>query len=120
MPLKIITIAPNNNQAIAVSPLVTRLFHEVGETLSGISTYKINVNEFLNDSGEVVEDLPELNMNNNYFHVYVNGVLQMDDNFAYTAGEQGIGSLLMSIPEDTEIPAGTPIIMEIVNFYPQI
>lgn len=120
MPLKIITIAPNTNQALSVSPLVTRLFHEVVETLSGISTYKINANEFLNDSGEVVENLPELNLNNNYFHVYVNGVLQMDDNFAYTAGGQGIGSLLMSLPEETEIPAGTPIIVEIVNFYPQL
>ena len=92
----------------------------VEKTLSGVSTYKVNPADFLNDSGEVVEHLPELNMNNNYFHVYVNGVLQMDDNFAYTSGEQGIGSLLMSIPEDTVIPAGTPIIVEIVNFYPHI
>ncbi|WP_413366363.1 DUF4183 domain-containing protein [Lysinibacillus sp. 3P01SB] len=120
MPLKIISIAPNNNQAIAVTPLVTRLFHEVGETISGVSTYKINVNEFLNDAGEVVENLPVLNLNNHYFHIYVNGVLQMDDSFAYTAGEQGIGSLIMSIPEETEIPAGTPVIMEIINFYPQM
>lgn len=119
MPLKIITIA-NNTQTITLSPLVTRLFHEVGKTLSGVTTYKINVKDFFNDAGEIVEELPELNLNNNYFHVFVNGVLQMDENFAYTAGEQGIGSLLISVPEETVIPAGTPIIVEIINFYPKL
>ncbi|MBK3494480.1 DUF4183 domain-containing protein [Viridibacillus sp. YIM B01967] len=85
-----------------------------------MSTYKIGANDFLNDLGEVVEHLPELNLNNNYFHVFVNGVLQMDDIFAYTAGEQGIGSLIISIPEESQISAGSPVVVEIVNFHPKI
>lgn len=44
----------------------------------------------------------------------------MDENFSYTAGEYGIGSLLLSLPDDSEIPKGTPIIMETVNFHPEI
>lgn len=120
MALKIIKIAFIPKQSISASPVVTRLFHEVPETISLISTHKIDAADFLDDQGEVVQNLPTLNMNNSYFNVYINGVLQMDDNFAYTAGESGIGSLLISLPEDAEIPKGTPIIIEIINFNPEI
>jgi hypothetical protein len=44
----------------------------------------------------------------------------MDDNFAYTAGEEGIGNLLISIPDGSEIAAGTPIILEVINFNPSL
>lgn len=120
MALKIIKLALVPKQSISASPIVTRLFHEVTETISGISTYKINASDFFDDRGELVDHLPPLNMNNSFFNVFINGVLQMDDNFAYTAGESGIGSLLISLPEDAEIPKGTPIIIEIVNFNPEI
>lgn len=119
MPLKIIKLAMNIPQNITTSPSVLRFFHEVPETIQGVTTYKIGVNDFFNDAGEIVEELPLLNINNNYFHVFINGVLQMDDNFSYTAGEQGIGSLIISVPEDSEIQIGSPIVFEIVNFYPQ-
>lgn len=118
--LKIIKLALIPNQTVSAAPVVTRLFHEVAETILDVSTYKIEASGFFDDSGEVVQNLPSLNMNNSYFNVYINGVLQMDDNFAYTAGEDGVGSLLISLPEDSEIPAGTPIIMEIINFNPEI
>ena len=107
-------------QNISTTPLVMRFFHEVPETAQGLMTYKIGVEDFLDDSGEVVKELPLLNLNNNYFHVFINGVIQMDDNFSYTAGEQGIGSLIISVPEDSEIAAGSPIILEIVNFFPKL
>lgn len=118
--LKIVKLAMSTNPTISTSPTVMRFFHEVPETIQGMTTYKINTTDFLNDSGELVEELPPLNLDNNYFHVFVNGVLQMDDNFSYTSGVQGIGSLLISLPDESEIIEGTPIILEIVNFYPKI
>lgn len=118
--LKIIKLALVPKQTVSIAPEVTRLFHEVTETIIEVSTYKIDASGFFDDRGEVVQNLPSLNMNNSYFNVYINGVLQMDDNFAYTAGEDGVGSLLISLPEDSEIPTGTPIIMEIINFHPEI
>ena len=120
MSLKIIKLANSANPTISTSPTVMRFFHEVPKKVQGMDTYKINTTDFFNDSGELVEELPELNLNNNYFNVYVNGVLQMDDNFSYTAGGQGIGSLLISLPEESEILESTPVILEIVNFYPTI
>lgn len=118
--LKIIKLSVIPNQSVTTSPMVTRLFHEVPENISEVSSYKIETSGFLDDRGEVVQNLPSLNLNNSYFNVYVNGVLQMDENFAYTAGEDGIGSLLISLTEDSEIPKETPIIMEIINFHPEI
>ncbi len=118
--LKIIKLSVIPKQSVSTSPMVARFFHEVPETITEVSSYKINASEFLDDRGEIVKDLPTLNLNNSYFNVYINGVLQMDDNFAYTAGEDGIGSLLISLTEDSEIPAATPIIMEVINFNPEI
>lgn len=120
MSLKIIKLANSANPTISISPTVMRFFHEVPKNVQGMDTYKINTTDFFNDSGELVEELPVLNLNNNYFNVFVNGVLQMDDNFSYTAGGQGIGSLLISLPEESEILEGTPVVLEIVNFYPTI
>ncbi len=120
MSLKIVKLATSVVPTISTSPTVMRFFHEVTETIQGNTTYKISTSDFFNDSGEAIEELPPLNINNNYFHVFVNGVLQMDDNFSYIAGEEGIGSLLISVPDQSEIIAGSPIILEIVNFYPTI
>ena len=120
MSLKIIKLANSASPTISISPTVMRFFHEVPKKVQGMDTYKINTTDFFNDSGELVEELPVLNLNNNYFNVFVNGVLQMDDNFSYTAGGQGIGSLLISLPEESEILEGTPVVLEIVNFYPTI
>lgn len=120
MALRIIKLALEAPQTISTTPLVMRYFHEVPNSVKGLGTYKIGVEDFLDDTGEVAEELPLLNLNNNYFHVFINGVLQMDDNFSYTAGKQGIGSLIISIPEDSEISVGSPVILEIVNFFPEI
>ncbi|SFA72312.1 DUF4183 domain-containing protein [Bacillus sp. cl95] len=120
MGLKIIKLSVSSDTKIATSPTVTRFFYEVPEPLSQITALKIDATHFLDDTGRSVESLPSLNLNNSYFNVYINGVLQMDDNFAYTAGEEGIGNLLISIPEGTEIAAGTPIILEVINFNPTL
>ena len=120
MALKIVKLAITPKQTISTSPTVARYFHEVPETINEVTTHKINASDFLTDQGEIAQSLPVLNLNNSYFNVYINGVLQMDENFSYTAGEDGIGSLLFSLPDDSEIPKGTPIIMETVNFHPEI
>ena len=117
--LKIIQLV-QPKQSIDTAPLVYRFFHEVTETKAGQDTYKIEVDGFINDKGEVPDALPELQLNNHYFHVFINGMLQMDDNFSYTAGELGIGSLIISIPEGSTLYEQNPVVLEIVNFYPRM
>jgi hypothetical protein len=120
MGLKIIKLAVTSDTKIATSPTVSRFFYEVFEPLSQIDSLKIDATLFLDDTGRNVDLLPSLNLNNSYFNVYINAVLQMDDNFAYTAGEKGIGNLLISLPEGSEIAAGTPIVLEVINFNPTL
>ncbi len=118
MGLKIIKLAVTAESKIATSPRITRFFYEILEPIRESNSLKIDAADFFDDSGNKVDSLPSLNMNNSYFNVYINGVLQMEENFAYTAGEEGVGNLLIFIPEGSEIAAGTPVILEVINFNP--
>jgi hypothetical protein len=120
MPLKIIKLAIASENKVFTSPTVTRLFHITPELIPELTTHKIGTAGFMDDSGETVDSLPSLNLDNSYFNVYINGVLQMDENFSYTAGEDEIGFLMISVTEGSEITQGTPIILEVVNFNPVI
>lgn len=108
------------NKQIVLAPDISRFFYEHDKPIGDATILRINAEDFLDDSGEQVRSLPKLNMMNSYFNVYINGMLQMDDIFSYTAGEQGIGNLLISIPDESELELGTPIILEIVNFEPTV
>jgi Domain of unknown function (DUF4183) len=120
MSLKIIRLAITSQPKVSTLPTVTRLFHELPMDIVEKTVHKIGTTDFADDSGEIVNALPALNMNNSFFNVYINGLLQMHDNFAYTSGDEGVGSLIISVPEGSEIPQGSPIILEIVNFNPEI
>ncbi|MCL1630576.1 DUF4183 domain-containing protein [Sporolactobacillus sp. CPB3-1] len=118
MPLKIIKLAFPAETKLSVTPSVGRFFYETKETAPGGTTLQIDVSEFLDDTGENASEFPELNLDNSYFHVFINGVLQMEDNFAYTSGGKDIGNLMMLVPEGSEVASNVPIILEIVNFDP--
>lgn len=79
MALKIVKLAITPKQTISTSPTVARYFHEVPETITEVTTHKINASDFLNDQGEIAQSLPVLNLNNSYFNVYINGILFLDE-----------------------------------------
>jgi hypothetical protein len=118
MGLKIIKLAAFAQTKVATVPKITRFFYEIPHQLEELTTFKIDTTNFLSDTGTLSTELPNLNENNGYFNVYINGILQMEDNFAYTSGEEGIGNLLISVPEGSDITANSPIILEVINFYP--
>jgi hypothetical protein len=118
MALKIIKLAVASETKFTTSPTISRFFHETSDVIPGASTYKIYVGDLLDDTGNTAESLPSLHLNNSYFNVFINGVLQMEDNFAYTAGEDEVGFLMIYVPEGSDIPVNTPIILEVINFNP--
>ncbi|QCR34291.1 DUF4183 domain-containing protein [Lysinibacillus sp. SGAir0095] len=120
MGLKIIKSVSAMQNKIVVAPEVSRFFYELKKNVGESSMLRINAEDFLDDSGNRIDSLPALNMMNSYFNVYINGILQMDDIFSYTSGGKGIGNLLVSLPEETEIELGTPIILEVINFEPTV
>lgn len=120
MGLKIIKSVSAMQNKIVVAPEISRFFYELDKNIGESTILKINAEDFLDDSGNKINLLPALNMMNSYFNVYINGILQMDEIFSYTSGEQGVGNLLISIPDGTEIELGTPIILEVVNFEPTV
>ncbi|WP_306821556.1 DUF4183 domain-containing protein [Bacillus sp. D386] len=50
--------------------------------------------------------------------LFINGVLQMDGIYVYTLGATGAGSVVITVPEAGSILAGSPIVLEIVNYTP--
>jgi hypothetical protein len=118
MALKIIKLVTSIQASTATVPKISRFFYEMPYTFKGLATFNIDATNFVNDKGETITELPILNEKNSYFNVYINGMLQMEDNFAYTAGEEGIGNLFISVPEGSHITVQTPIILEVINFYP--
>lgn len=119
MGLKIIKPVFTSEAGIIVSPTVTRLFYELEEQVQEKTIVKIDAAKFFDDTGAAVESLPQLNLNNSYLNVYINGILQMEDNFAYTSGEAEIGNLIITVPEGSDIAKGTPVIVEVVNYDPR-
>lgn len=118
MPLKIIKLAFPAETTFSVMPTISRFFYETKENTVGGTTLQIDASEFLDDTGENAAEFPKLNLNNSYFNVFINGVLQMEDNFAYASGGKDIGNLMIIVPEGSEIPSNISIILEVINYDP--
>lgn len=114
--MKLFVSASTTTDAV---PTDTRFFYvTTAETAAG-STLTIDAADFFQDDGTAATTLPTLAANNSYYNVYINGVLQMDDISTYTPGGTGVGSLAINVPAGGDpIPAGTPIVLEIVQFAP--
>ena len=101
-------------------PTVTKFFYETTAQTAAGSTLTIAVGSFEDDTGAAATTLPALAADNSYFTVEINGVPQMSDTLAYTAGGAGTGQLEITVPVGSDpIEAQTPIILEVVNYDPQ-
>ncbi|WP_010530277.1 DUF4183 domain-containing protein [Lentibacillus jeotgali] len=84
------------------------------------TTLTIDAASFFADDGTAVTALPELEANNSYYNVYVNGVLQMQGLTTYTPGASGTGALVINVPADSgALPRNSPVVLEIINYYPE-
>lgn len=119
MPLRILKLAISANVDVTTNPQVARFFHVVPEQVTE-GTYTIPVEGFETDAGEAATALPDLLPGNSYYKVYINGVLQMAGISSYTPGEVGTGQLAILVYEEETIEAGTPIVLEVVNFVPGV
>lgn len=103
------TVVPDSQKFFYVTPATT----DPGTTLT------IDAASFFLDDGTAATALPVLAVDNSYFNVYINGVVQMEGNSTYTPGATGVGSLAFTVPAGgAAILAGTPVIVEVVNYAP--
>ncbi|MGG1401651.1 DUF4183 domain-containing protein [Bacillus salipaludis] len=102
-----------------VTPTDTRFFYVTTSPTAAGSTLTIDAADFLLDNGTAATALPALAVNNSYFNVFINAVLQMEGISTYTPGGTGVGSLAIAVPAGGDgIPTGTPIVLELVSFAP--
>ncbi len=101
-----------------IEPTDNRFFYITTTQIDPEETLTIDAEDFFDDTGNEVTELPILIENNHFYNVFINGVLQMKGISTYTAGEEG--SLVIEVPEnDKAILAGTPVVLEIVNYNPE-
>lgn len=119
LPLELMKILVTATTTTTVAPIQEKFFHVTTAVTEAGATLTIDAAAFFMDDGSAATALPELAAANSYFNVYINGVLQMEGNSAYTPGATGVGSLVFSVPADgPPILAGTPVIVEVVNYTP--
>ncbi|MGI6329552.1 MAG: DUF4183 domain-containing protein [Bacilli bacterium] len=119
MAAQLMKIKVNVVTDLATTPTDTRFFYVTDEETEAGETLTINAEDFLDDTGSAVDELPELTTNNSYFNVFINGVLQMESICTYTPGESEVGKLEIDLPAGGDpILTSTPIILEIINFNP--
>lgn len=111
-------LAITASSTVDTSPTVERFFNEAASTVTGAGTLTIAVEDFWTDTGADATTLPALATDNSYFNVYVNGVLQMEDAVAYTAGGTGVGQLVITVPAGSTIELNSPIVLAVTNFAP--
>ncbi|MBG9536657.1 hypothetical protein ABE42_15305 [Bacillus thuringiensis] len=116
MALQIMKLALEATTVVNIDPESTKYFCVSPNEIAAGQTLTIDTTLFFDHTGNAVTSLIDATAANSYVNVYINGVLQMDDIYTYTAGSTGVGSLVINVPAGgSSILAGTPIIVEIVT-----
>lgn len=118
MPLAIIKLAIEAVTTTTVIPVSSKFFTVTTGVVAAGDTLTIDTAQFFDDAGNTAAALPPLNPGDSTTKLYINGVLQMDGIYVYTPGATGVGSLVITIPQSGSILAGSPIVLEIVNYTP--
>lgn len=107
------------NTTTEATPSDTRFFYITTAQTDPENTLTIDAADFFDDLGTPVVSLPNLSLNNSYFNVFVNGVLQMEGISTYTPGATTIGKLEIAVPAGSEpITQNTAIVLEVLNYAP--
>lgn len=119
MALQLMKLLVTANTTTTTVPTSNKFFYVTTTETAAGATLSIDAADFFDNTGTAVTELPTLAVDNSYFSVYVNGVLQMEGISTYTPGATGVGSL------DIEVPAGgdpiltdSPIVLEVVEYAP--
>lgn len=119
MALQLMKIAIDGTIDTDVNPESEKFFYiTTAETTAG-NTLSIDAADFFADDGSAVTELPELEADNSYYTLEINGVEQMQDLSTYTAGATAVGSLDIDVPAGGgSLPANQTVILQVVNFLP--
>lgn len=119
MALQLMKISISGAINTDVNPDAAKFFFiTTAETAAG-STLSIDAASFRGDDGATITTLPDLEADNSYFTVEINGVEQMQGLSTYTPGATGTGSLDIAVPADGDsIPTDQTVILQVVNFSP--
>lgn len=119
MALQLMKLFVGVTTTVSIEPESQKFFYVTTGETAAEATLSIDTSDFFDDLGDVPTELPELETENSYFNVYINGVLQMAGISTYTPGATTIGSLAIEVPEGSEpLLANTPIVLELIIYSP--
>ncbi|GAA0137270.1 DUF4183 domain-containing protein [Paenibacillus sp. YSY-4.3] len=91
-----------------INPVTTRYFAAITAGMIGATDTTIPADSFTNDDDTPITDLPTITAANDYFNVYINGVLQQNSLSTLTTA-----SLVLAT---TDLLVGTPVTLEVASF----
>ncbi|WP_078381325.1 DUF4183 domain-containing protein [Sutcliffiella halmapala] len=119
MALQLMKLFVGVTTTISIEPESQKFFYVTTGETAAEATLSIDTSDFFDDTGAVPVELPEIETENSYYNVYINGVLQMAGISTYTPGPTTTGSLDITVPEDSEpLLADTPIVLELIIYSP--
>lgn len=102
-------VASGGAVTTTLNPDTTRYFATLTAGMLGATNTTIPAGSFVNDSDTAITALPALTAND-YFNVYINGVLQQQSLSTLATDSLVLGATT------PDLSAGTPIQLEIVSF----
>lgn len=118
MPPRLLKVAAEAQATTTVKPNVQKFFYVTTTQIPSGGTLTITADQFFDDDGEPISELPEIDNDNSYLVVSLNGIVQMSGLYTYTSGPTG--SLVIQLSENDEpIIIGTVVTLRIVTFEPE-
>lgn len=101
-------VATGGTITTTINPVTTRFFATITAGMIGATDTTIPAASFTDDADAPVTDLPTITAANDYFNVYINGVLQQNSLSTLTTA-----SLVLAT---TDLLLGTPVTIEVASF----
>lgn len=101
-------VATGGTITTTINPVTTRFFATITAGMIGATETTIPAASFTDDDDAPITELPTIAATNDYFNVYINGVLQQNSLSTLTTASLVIAA--------TDLLIGTPVTIEVASF----
>lgn len=107
-----LVVTAETQTTVLTKPTVERFYYKFNPQHLDEETLTIPANAFVDDQGNPVTSITQINENNGFYLLFINGVLQQDGLYTVDTDE-------VVIEDAGSIEVNSPIILVVANFQPE-